>query len=63
MNIRPMKTAPSGLSAVLRRDQRLPRVIDARRALQPRSRGRAWINGREVGGADHRFAHIERSYD
>jgi hypothetical protein len=25
--------------------------------------GRAWINGHEVGGADPRFAHLNRSYD
>lgn len=25
--------------------------------------GRAWINGSEVGGADPRFAHLNRSYD
>jgi hypothetical protein len=25
--------------------------------------GRAWINGDEVGGADPRFAHLDRSYD
>jgi hypothetical protein len=25
--------------------------------------GRAWINGSEVGGADPRFAHLDRSYD
>lgn len=25
--------------------------------------GRAWINGREVGGTDPRFAHLERFYD
>ena len=25
--------------------------------------GRAWINGDEVGGADPRFAHLNRSYD
>ena len=25
--------------------------------------GRAWINGREVGGTDPRFAHLDRSYD
>ncbi|MFL5894841.1 MAG: hypothetical protein ACJ76Z_06970 [Thermoleophilaceae bacterium] len=25
--------------------------------------GRAWINGREVGGTDPRFAHLNRSYD
>jgi hypothetical protein len=27
------------------------------------SGGRAWINGREVGGPDPRFAHLDRSYD
>jgi len=25
--------------------------------------GRAWINGREVGGADARYAHLAGSYD
>lgn len=25
--------------------------------------GRAWINGREVGGTDPRFAHLNNSYD
>lgn len=25
--------------------------------------GRAWINGREVGGTDPRYAHLDRSYD
>jgi hypothetical protein len=25
--------------------------------------GRAWINGTEVGGADPRYAHLDRSYD
>lgn len=25
--------------------------------------GRAWINGKEVGGADPRFSHLDRSYD
>jgi hypothetical protein len=27
------------------------------------NRGRAWINGDEVGGADPRFAHLNTSYD
>ena len=37
----------------------------ARRRLdqESRTRGRAWINGREVGGSDARFAHLGRSYD
>ena len=26
-------------------------------------RGRAWINGREVGGASERFGHLGRSHD
>jgi hypothetical protein len=42
---------------------RLMRAIDARRRLAMEGRGRAWINGREVGGADPRFAHLSRSYD
>jgi hypothetical protein len=28
-----------------------------------RTRGRAWVNGREVGGPDARFAHLGRSHD
>lgn len=40
-------------------DQRLARAIQARRRLHPpRGGGRAWINGREVGGADPRYAHL-----
>ena len=27
------------------------------------NRGRAWINGSEVGGTDPRYAHLNRSYD
>lgn len=42
---------------------RLIRAIDARRRLSAESRGRAWINGREVGGVDPRFAHLARSHD
>jgi len=26
-------------------------------------RGRAWLNGREVGGVDPRFAHLSRAHD
>jgi hypothetical protein len=62
MNIHSMKTASViSLSPALRRERRLPRLIEARRSLEPR--GRAWINGREVGGTDRRFAHLGRSYD
>ena len=35
-----------------------------RRAVEPEAvRGRAWINGREVGGADPRYAHLGGAYD
>jgi hypothetical protein len=27
------------------------------------SKGRAWINGNEVGGSDPRYAHLNHSYD
>jgi hypothetical protein len=47
-----------------RRDQRMSRVIQARRRLSsPRGGGRAWINGSEVGGADSRYAHLSAIYD
>jgi len=60
-----------------RRDQRMSRVIQARRrregfvkddesfAPHPSTRGggRAWINGREVGGPDSRYAHLSSIYD
>jgi hypothetical protein len=45
----------------------LDRVREARDRLESpersQIRGRAWINGREVGGSDLRFAHLARSYD
>jgi hypothetical protein len=44
------------------RDLRVLRAIEARRRLQPIG-GRAWINGRELGGTDPRFAHLTRSHD
>ena len=34
-----------------------------REAGEPSRGGRAWINGREVGGPDARFAHLVSSYD
>lgn len=42
---------------------RVKRVREARGRLHPRRTGRAWINGREVGGNDARFAHLTRSFD
>ncbi|MEJ7750989.1 MAG: hypothetical protein WKF32_06025 [Thermoleophilaceae bacterium] len=46
------------------RDRRMLRTVQARRRLtSPRGGGRAWINGREVGGSDPRYAHLAGSYD
>lgn len=46
-----------------RHPSRVTRAIEARRQLAPERGGRAWINGREVGGADPRYAHLAGSYD
>ncbi len=51
---------------VMQLPRRPPRRRRAR--LRPRptagsSPGRAWINGREVGGGDPRFDHLGISYD
>jgi hypothetical protein len=47
------------------RRRMLTRVVQARRHLEtlPQGAGRAWINGREVGGADLRFGHLARIHD
>ena len=51
------------------RESRISRVMDARRRLADvetdvqRGRGRAWINGLEVGGTDRRFAHLHTFHD
>ena len=42
------------------RRRHLDRVVEARRRL---ARGRAWINGREVGGMEPRYAHLTASHD
>jgi hypothetical protein len=45
-------------------DRRVGQVIKARRELaSQRVGGRAWLNGREVGGADPRYTHLEASHD
>jgi len=46
-------------------DPRIVRALLAERREQRRARppGRAWINGREVGGTDPRYAHLSQSYD
>jgi hypothetical protein len=43
---------------------RAGRVIAApRRFGRPPITGRAWVNGREVGGRDPRYVHLGDSYD
>ncbi|MEA2396655.1 MAG: hypothetical protein QOK25_211 [Thermoleophilaceae bacterium] len=43
---------------------RAGRIIAAPRRFGPRpSVGRAWVNGREVGGKDPRYRHLDDSYD
>ena len=57
----PMRATVVSMNAARRRDARMPRVIEARRRLQPT--GRVWLNGREVGGSDPRYAHLSSSHD
>ena len=56
-----MKATVVSMNAARRRDPRMPRVIEAKRRLQPT--GRVWLNGREVGGSDPRYAHLSSSHD
>jgi hypothetical protein len=45
-------------------DRRVGQIIKARRELaSQRVGGRAWLNGRELGGADPRYTHLEASQD
>ena len=58
-NIPPVKQAVTTTPRSRERAQRLSRAIHARRRLNsPRGGGRAWINGREVGGTDPRYSHL-----
>jgi len=50
------------MTAARARDPRIPRAIEARRHLS-RPTGRVWVNGRELGGVDPRYAHLSRTYD
>jgi len=59
-----MKASVTHLHRGLGRDQRVSRGLrPGRRPISPRGGGRAWINGREVGGADPRYRHLDCSYD
>jgi hypothetical protein len=45
-------------------DRRVGQTIKASRELAThRVRGRAWLNGRELGGADPRYMQLEASHD
>jgi len=44
-------------------DRRVGRAIEARHDLATRRGGRAWLNGRELGGADPRYTHLEALHD
>ena len=45
-------------------EHRVGQSINARRKLAThRVGGRAWLNGREVGGTDPRYTHLEASHD
>lgn len=57
-----MNTIP--ITRRTQRTLRLKQAIEARRRLaDAHPAGRAWINGREVGGPDQRYLHLSRSYD
>ena len=62
VNIPPVRTSLSGLP----RRPSLLRALVANRD-RPRTaggtRGRAWINGREVGGTEPRLAHLGGGHD
>ena len=45
-------------------DRRAGQIVKARRELATqRAGGRAWLNGREVGGANPRYRHLAASHD
>ena len=55
---RPDVVAPLPLT-----DRRIERLARMELRRHRRAAGRAWINGREVGGPDVRYAHLARTYD
>ena len=59
---RRMRSTVVPMTVARARDPRLPRAIEARRRLG-RPVGRVWVNGREVGGPDARYAHLGRTHD
>ena len=61
----PVKPVDPRLSQGATRRRMVSRVVHARRHLEhlPRAGGRAWINGREVGGPNARFGHLAQTHD
>lgn len=57
-----MRATVVPLTAARARNPKLSRVIEARRRLG-RPTGRVWVNGRELGGEDPRYAHLGRVHD
>jgi hypothetical protein len=57
-----MRANVVSMAAARARDPRVPRAIEARRRLR-RPAGRVWVNGRELGGPDPRYAHLGRTHD
>jgi hypothetical protein len=55
----------SGSPSIFSRERQVLRALETRRRLErARERlGRAWINGREVGGTSPRLAHLGRVHD
>lgn len=45
------------------RERMVARAVAVRRRIERRAGGRVWINGRELGGPDPRYAHLAASYD
>jgi hypothetical protein len=44
-------------------NRRVGAAVQARRGLPTPGMGRAWINGREAGGSDPRYAQLSESHD
>lgn len=63
--MRPVRSITPNTSRQGSRDRTLSQVVQARRRLDslPRAGGRAWINGREVGGPDARYGHLAQVHD
>ena len=62
-NISSMNGSASNLPRGKRRGQRLVFSAEAARQSPAKGTGRAWINGREVGGTQGRFAHLGIGHD